>query len=122
LPPNSSALNAAFVPQADFGPASLGVRPGAYVPVCVFVYTLHSRAANLRSNQGRQRPQKGDGFGVDAAIFALKFRERETLEAVERSRFLCPRNSNASLAVTLRPLQSLSRNNPKRRAQYTAFA
>jgi hypothetical protein len=39
----------------------------------------------------------------------LSFREHETLEAVERSRFLCPRNSNGSASVALRPSQFLNK-------------
>lgn len=38
----------------------------------------------------------------------LSFGEHETLEAVERNRFLCPRNSNASLSVGLRPSHFLT--------------
>jgi len=45
-------------------------------------------------------------LGSDGS-FVLSFREHETLEAVERSRFLCPRNSNASASVARRPSQSL---------------
>src|ERR1700676_278227 len=56
---------------------------------------------------------KGNGTRCRHGAFVLGLREHETLEAAERSRFLCPRNINANLSVDLRPLQSLNWNNPK---------
>jgi hypothetical protein len=53
------------------------------------------------------------GLASRRGALVLGLREHETLEAAERSRFLCPRHSNASLSVVLRPLQSLNWNNLK---------
>jgi integrase len=70
------------------------------------------------NDEGRsdQRPSILDGNVMrsqpSSVVFSLH--EDQTLVAVERSRYRCPRNGNASLLVVQRTSQSLSWNNPKR--------
>jgi hypothetical protein len=68
-----------------------------------------------RQNTSHQQSDffKGNGTRCRRGSFVLGLREHETLEAAERSRFLCPRNSIANQSVVLRPLQSLNWNNLK---------